>query len=74
MRGLLAPALLLLPGIAAAQSRVPPPPLADTQLADPAREREANAVGAFFGQSHGKIVGSLGQAVQNPHDLLAAVA
>ncbi len=35
---------LLLAGPAAAQSRVPPPALADTQLPDPAREREAKAL------------------------------
>ncbi|KQN03939.1 cytochrome c-type biogenesis protein CcmH [Sphingomonas sp. Leaf25] len=40
----LAPVALLIAGPAAAQSRVPPPALADTQLPDPAREAEAKAL------------------------------
>lgn len=43
MRALL-PLALLLAGPAAAQSNVPPPALADTQLPDPAQERSAKAL------------------------------
>ncbi|MEP9401193.1 cytochrome c-type biogenesis protein [Sphingomonas sp. VNH70] len=43
MKWLAAPALLLA-APAAAQSRVPPPALADTQLPDPKREAEAKAL------------------------------
>lgn len=43
MRALL-PLALLFAGPAAAQSNVPPPALADTQLPDPAQERSAKAL------------------------------
>lgn len=43
MRALL-PLALLLAGPATAQSNVPPPALADTQLPDPAQERSAKAL------------------------------
>jgi cytochrome c-type biogenesis protein CcmH len=40
----LLPLSLVLAGPALAQSRVPPPPLADTQLPDPAQERTAKGL------------------------------